>query len=506
MTKQKKKLLNIRPAVIISAGLILGILISYVNSFKNQATSVFLFILTVVALIVLSCYFIANKQKYFAIITLVSLIFFIVGAFLFYFATTCNFKSSGKGSFIGSISEIYSEVYDGNTYTYALILKGNFLQNENANVYAEIVSSTRLFVGNEISFSGNFELIRKSDFTLSTSTFYFASVDERTLVINEVYGIFENLKVLLFNALYINMPNTYGLNFALLTGDTTYVNEAVLIKYREIGIAHLFAVSGLHIGLMYLTVNKLISLLKLDAKASYIVTVCILFLYVWFCGFTSSSLRAFIIIAIKMLADRLGEKSDATTNVSISAIIILLINPTELFNVGFLLSFTVYIGLILFTNPFSKFLSRFANKKLAYIIAPCIIAEVVSTPILLDVFGYASVFSFLFNMLIVPIITIAYPFILLSSILLLIFPTVWAFSIISNLTFTIIEFVLSKANTSLFLITKLKFSYSSVCYYALLYSFSGKLNLSVKTFKILRIILITLTILLFYIINIAILY
>ncbi len=506
MEIRKKKFINIRPAVISSAGLILGIILAYCYLFYFRALSVCLFIIIIVGLTLLTCWFLVNKNTYYAVVCIICLFLFILGAFLLILKSTPQYFDSGTSSFEGVVKEIFTEQKFGGGYVYNVILNGNFLKNQNANVYVEFESENRLFIGSVINFNAEFLLLDTSMFTLNTNTFYTAIAETESIKIGEVSGVFENVKRNLFEVFYNTMPKTYGLNYALLTGDTCYVEESILTKYREIGIAHLFAVSGLHIGLMYLALSKIIKIIKLDEKPTYVVVLCLLFLYVWLCGFTASALRAFIIISIRNFTKIIGEKSDASTNIALSAIIVLTLNPSELLSVGFLLSFSVYSGLVLLTPSVTKTLSKFIDIRLSKVFAPCLVAQMVSFPILLDFFGYASLFSFIFNLFIIPFISFVYPFILASSILLLAFPSVWAFSVIPNLLFLILEFILSFVNTSIFLVKGIKFYYTSILYYAFLYTFTGKLNFKAKTLNVLRIILISLAILLFYIINIVVMY
>lgn len=403
------KLFNFRPAVVISAGLILGIILAYLCAFVSAVVFACLSILVGLLLLATIIYFVKKKQAFNYIFSLVLLLFFLLG--------------------IGLVC-------------------------------------LKLFIPSN---SGGLDL--------------FYNIKQKLLL---------NFKKF--------MPDVYGLNYAVLTGDTSFIDSTVIERYRNVGIAHLFAVSGLHIGLMYGVLAITLKLFKVDKKLSLLLEFVILLLYVAFCGFSPSSLRAFIIVIVREVALTFGEKPDKLTNVALSLIVVLIINPLDLFSVGFLLSYSVYLGLILLAKPFANYMCRFLPKFLANILSPCIIAQVVSIPILIDAFGYVSLFSFLFNMLLLPIISIVYPFILLSGVLV-IFEDAFIFAIVPNITFTFLNWVLSFANTKLFLIGGIFFSYSAIFYYLYLFSFAGIMNINGKKLHLLQAALFLLFIVAFFIVN-----
>lgn len=505
METRKNKLMNFRPAVFVSAGLIFGILLSYGKVVQNHTVYSCVFILLIVSFTLYLSYLIYCKNKRLFAIVLLALILFIVGWFLVIIKTENNYVYFGDFNFSGKITEIFSEVVQGDGYAYKVIVNGNIFGYESASAYLEFYSNERVYLGSKVEFFGNFSFVDDIKFTLSTGVDYFASA-KGGVSVYDVSGIFEDIKKNLFNLFYETSPKTSGLSYALLTGDTCYVLENSLTKYRETGIAHLFAVSGLHIGLAYVMLSGIVKLLKINDKSSFTIISLTLLLYVWFCGFTSSSLRAFIIILVRGFAKLIGEKPDGTTSVSISATIILLIKPLELFSAGFLLSYSVYLALILLTPKCTKILSYILPLSLSKVLSPLLVAELASFPLLLDFFSYAPLFAFIFNLFIIPYVSFLYPFIFLSSFLLLIFNGAFIFSIIPTLSFGFLEFILSKANTSIFLVKGFNFHIATVFYFLLLYTFSGRINLTKKQLYILRIILLLLTILLLVIINIGVLY
>ncbi len=496
-----KKIINVRPAVIITAGLIIGILSAYTYIFVNAYFSAVIFCLSIIVCVFLTALFFYNKRKIYAFTFLFSTLVIFVGAILFSLTNLCRYTEVGSSNFVGVVTDIFSETNVEGGYNYSMIVNGDFLSNKSTSVYISTFSSERIYQGSKIALSGYFTLSSPSDFTLSTKAFYSVFIDEGSLFIGEIEGLFNSLKYRLLTAYENTTNSTYGLNYAIITGQTCYADGVMLTKYQDLGISHVFAVSGLHIGLAYFAFNKLLKLFTNSDKISFSVVTSLLLFYVAFCGFTASSLRAFVIITIRNFAKLLGEKSDSESNIALSAFIVLIINPSDLFSVGFLLSYAVYSGLLLLSKPFTTLINMVLPYKFSSIMAPCIVAQFISLPLLLDFFGYASPFSFLFNLIIIPSIAFIFPLLLISAVLLLLIPSAWIFGVIPNLFFTVVEFALSFINTEAFMISGVNFYYCSIPYYSFFYLFAKKFNFSKKTYTYLHIITLLIFILLFVITN-----
>lgn len=476
----RKRYINLRPAVILTAGLILGIYSIYTIIFNSVLLGVLILSVALIFLSVLLIYYHKRRDKlakFFIFLIILSVTFGCISTLI----STCKgYTESGYSEFNGNVYEIYSETDNGNSYTYSLIVKGDFLSLKNVKAYAELTTNKRLFVGSKVKFSGYFSISKSDEFTFSSGTQYFINVNNETVRVFGVEGVFNKIKYTLFNAYDRYVENTSGINFAVITGDTQYVPIGVLQKYRDIGVAHLFAVSGLHVGLLYGFLILITKPFKISNIKKVAITVITLLFYVAFCGFTSSAVRAFIIIAVREVAKTLGKKPDATTNLAISAYFILLFSPSELMSVGFLLSFSVYLGLILLSRPISELLGKVINEKLAILISSSISAQIVSFPILLHFFGYASLFSFVFNLFIIPLIAFFFPIFIVCAVMLVIFPTASVFTVIPNLFFLALNYLLSLADTSIFMVRGLQVTLSVVPFYLLLYTLTGKINFTKK--------------------------
>jgi hypothetical protein len=168
----------------------------------------------------------------------------------------------------------------------------------------------------------------------------------------------------------------------------------------------------------------------------------------------------------------------------------------------FILSFTVYFALVFLTKPIYKVLSIFCFDKVAKYLAPYLSAYLASLPLAIDFFGYASIFSILFNILFVPVLGFAYILVFILSVAILILPFYGLFAIVPNLilTFTINGILLIETN--LFLIKNLAFGFSKIPYYLLFVINAKLINISKKMRIIINILLIITFILCIFIVNV----
>ena len=178
-----------------------------------------------------------------------------------------------------------------------------------------------------------------------------------------------------------------------------------------------------------------------------------------------------------------------------------MINPFDVLSVGFILSFSVCLGLIVMTKPFANILGKVLPLKMAKWVSPYIVAHLVSFPVLLDAFSSVQPLSFALNMLFIPLIGFFYTFSFIGAVLILIFPNASFFSVVPELYLSAINRVLTVTDTSTFLIKDFEVLYAMPFYYSYLYLLCGKINFKLKTLRILRIIFLLATILVTTLIN-----
>ena len=142
--------------------------------------------------------------------------------------------------------------------------------------------------------------------------------------------------------------DTNALIKALLTGNRQDLSQETANAFRESGAAHILALSGLHLGIIYMIISKLTGLAGGHPKATLIrsaicMTTCSA--YSFATGAGSSITRALIFIIIGEVTRLLHRKSDLKTVLSTSLIIHLTLNPTDITSAGFQLSYAAIAGI-----------------------------------------------------------------------------------------------------------------------------------------------------------------
>lgn len=108
---------------------------------------------------------------------------------------------------------------------------------------------------------------------------------------------------------------------------------------NALGISHVFAISGLHIIILYTIFNKLFGIFKINRKLISWISLILIAIYGYVVGLPSSIVRAFIMLVIVELSNQMQIDWFDLNNLTIAAIIILLINPYNLLDVGFIFLF-----------------------------------------------------------------------------------------------------------------------------------------------------------------------
>lgn len=211
---------------------------------------------------------------------------------------------------------------------------------------------------------------------------------------------------------------SYRLAQGLLFGDKAALDEDFYALSQKMGIAHVFAVSGLHVGLLISFILLIFRLFKKDNSWGCFAVLCVIVLfYCALSNFTVSANRAAIMALLTFLARKRLRFKDFYSIFAIAVLVTLAANPYALYAVGAQLSFGVTWSLVFFMPLFQRLLAPLKIKKLIDALAVVLAAQVVSIPLCAWHFYNISLFSPLFNLLIVPIIGIIVPLILLSLML-----------------------------------------------------------------------------------------
>lgn len=156
----------------------------------------------------------------------------------------------------------------------------------------------------------------------------------------------EKIKEFIIERIYKYLPkDSADFCLALSIGYKTGLSKEVTENFRTNNLAHMLAISGLHVSYLIFIINTLLKPIKTNAK--FILIMVFLLFFMQLVGNTASVNRACIVVILNLFASVIYRKSDQVTNLAISAGIILLINPYSIMDLSFIYSYIGTIGIII---------------------------------------------------------------------------------------------------------------------------------------------------------------
>lgn len=138
-------------------------------------------------------------------------------------------------------------------------------------------------------------------------------------------------------------------------------NEALLDDFKLTGTMHLFAVSGLHVGMVMMMIWFFLKLLRLSTRAAVPLTLLFLFGYVIVTGCHIGSLRAALMATIVLVGFLLDRRPQLLNNLAAAAFVLLLFDTNLLFSMGWQFSFSVVLAIVLLTSSLEKYFGKYVE-------------------------------------------------------------------------------------------------------------------------------------------------
>ncbi len=227
----------------------------------------------------------------------------------------------------------------------------------NVRVYLEPDAEEEVCVGNEVRVFGKIKLYEHAtnqgqfdayEYNLKSGTYAYISskevwiTDERCDKYRTfVSGLRERMRMT-FSALY--SEENAGIMTAMLVGDRGLMDEETGLLYKNAGISHILAVSGLHISLICMGLYELLARLFVPKRCRIVIAVLFLSFFVVYTGMGVSALRAGIMMCVLLLSKLLRRHYDMPSSLAFAATIILFINPYEVKDASFILSVLAVAG------------------------------------------------------------------------------------------------------------------------------------------------------------------
>ena len=220
-----------------------------------------------------------------------------------------------------------------------------------------------------------------------------------------------------------------GIVKAMLVADKSTLDKNIKKLYSENGIAHIMAISGVHVAIIGMTLYGFLRKLKIGRLISGTFSIAIIILYGIMTGMSSSTERAVIMLILSIAAEYFGRKTDAPTSMGFAMIIMVLGNPYVILDAGFQLSFAAITGVTVVAPQLRKLLRMFkcfikeADEKkkqkhkkimsLRKMIIKLIDALVVgiasfitTTPVIIYYYYQFPPYSILINLIVIPLVSL----------------------------------------------------------------------------------------------------
>ena len=197
---------------------------------------------------------------------------------------------------------------------------------------------------------------------------------------------------------------SYGIrniNRAILLGDNTRIKKDLKDKIRYIGLSHIFAMSGLHIGLVIAIFYFIFKKTVKNKRLIEILLLVSITLYYLSVKESPSFTRAYIMAVVYLLGKLFYEKINLGKTLFVSAIISILINPIAIFSVSFQLSYGAMIA-ITYIFPYVRKINYKKFKILDYILFTSTI-QIFLIPITVYYFSTVQVLSLISNLIFLPL-------------------------------------------------------------------------------------------------------
>ena len=185
--------------------------------------------------------------------------------------------------------------------------------------------------------------------------------------------------------------------------------------FSSAGAMHVLAVSGLHVGIIFWIIIIMFGYLRKQKSGRIIFTIIsilTLWGYAFITGLSPSVMRAASMFSILILGETLQRKPNIYNSLAASAFILLLINPNNLFESGFQLSYSAVFGIVFLQPKLSSLLSieHKIPKFFWDLLCVSIAAQIATVPFILYYFGQFPMYFWLTNMIIIPAVMVLIPF------------------------------------------------------------------------------------------------
>lgn len=411
----KKRWFNYRPIAVSFAFLVFGSIFSfYVNKYIAISISIILLFFAISILVA-----VIRKQPKYAIVPVVAFILGCVGYQLSIKQATnyIDYQPKMIKARVYSVSKANDDyikvkadscVFDGNEISDNI----NILIYDYYGIYDNIETGSVLefeplnFFNADIFYYGTPDSRAVSQRLKYTATVKYENIrfgkQEKKLNERLREKIKENLRFGLSNE---NVEIVYSSLF----GNKEMLSDLQYESFKLAGVAHLLAVSGLHVGIIAGILAFVCKKLRIKRVISLIITTVFLLFYCYLCDYAVSVVRASIMTFVMLFGKVLGRKYDNYNAISLAGIVIFFANPLCVFDVAFLLSFACILGIAMLQLPVYESLEKFPMPDgLRTSLSMSISTTVAIMFIMIVYFKQLNIISLVANIIIIPVFSLGF--------------------------------------------------------------------------------------------------
>lgn len=422
------------PALRILVGIIIGIVVQEYFSFSAKEI---LFVFSILLLLFIGYNFVSIKKKfaYRWLSGIVVLSLFCCAGALLHLFNKDTFQDNWYGHFDNSNAYeiVLQQVLEEKPKTFKTIGKvTHVLSNNNWQptqgdvlLYFRKDSIPDLTIGSVILTNKPLQLIKNSG---NPGEFNYQQYSNRN---NHYHQLFLNRKEYILSDKKVHYPFKEWLADMRTTvmqtidkfikgDDERAVAKALLIGYRKdidrdlyqrftnTGVVHIIAISGMHLAMIYAALLLLLKPVKRRKNGKFIagfITPLIIWIFTLLAGFVSSIARAAVMFSFIIIGEMLSRKTNIYNSLAVSALVLLLINTYTLWDVGFLLSYSAVLSIVVFHKPIHQLL--FIENKLLQmlwnVISVTLSAQILTLPFILYYFHQFPALFIISNLIAIPL-------------------------------------------------------------------------------------------------------
>lgn len=241
-------------------------------------------------------------------------------------------------------------------------------------------------------------------------------------------------------AVAMNDKSLQGVVQALIMGDRSQIDVGLRDAYVKAGAIHILAVSGMHVGILFLLISTALSFLRRYKVVFTLSCLSFLWFYAGLTGCPPSVLRATIMFSVLLIGGQIARKTPIYNLLAFSGFVIAVIDPNHLFNAGFWLSHFAVLGIVMFYQRINAWFSfGFPPFRWLWsIVAVSLSAQVFTFPLILMFFNGFPVYFVLSNILVLPMVSLS----LVGSLLLAVLPAnTFLFDMVAGLVASLVTFM-----------------------------------------------------------------